>query len=131
MATVRKRASLLTSAEQNLYRNGITQLIDSGFDGQLVALHGDMSHDQHGGMGAIGRQPASRPGTAISCSRSNESYRASIPSQAFRTGTGPPSEDCHPGWTTSCRPCRSGSRNPIQVRRSIGRRCRLPRGLGG
>jgi hypothetical protein len=37
MATTRKRSSALTTAEQNRYRDGVTQLIESGFYGQLVA----------------------------------------------------------------------------------------------
>jgi tyrosinase len=128
MATVRKRASVLTSAEQNLYRNGITQLIDSGFYGQLVALHGDMSHDQHGGMGAIGTQrflPWHRD-FLLQLERELQGLDpvASIPywDWTAQRGVPPWKDDFLPTVPVP------GRRNPIQVRRSIGRRGRLPAG---
>lgn len=53
---VRKRASALTPAEQQRYVNGVTTLIANGTYGQLVAIHADMQHMQHGSMGSIGRE---------------------------------------------------------------------------
>lgn len=53
--TVRKRATKLTKAEQNRFKDVITQLINNGTYGQLVGIHADMSHDMHS-MDAAGRQ---------------------------------------------------------------------------
>ncbi len=55
---VRKKASATTVAEQNRYLNVVTQLINGPGNryGNLVAVHADMSHNMHGGMGQIGEQ---------------------------------------------------------------------------
>ena len=73
MATKRKAASALTAAEQTAYQDTIGQLIQTGAYGSLVAIHGDMNHDQHGSMGPVGAErflPWHRdflvPGTAVS-----------------------------------------------------------------
>jgi tyrosinase len=56
MATVRKRASGMTRIEQDRFKNVISQLISDGSYGQLVLIHSDMSHDQHGSMEPVGTQ---------------------------------------------------------------------------
>ena len=56
MATKRKAASALTAAEQTAYQDTIGQLIQTGACGSLVAIHGDMNHDQHGSMGPVGAE---------------------------------------------------------------------------
>ena len=56
MATKRKAASELTAAEQTAYHDTIGQLIQTGAYGSMVAIHGDMSHDQHGSMGPTGAE---------------------------------------------------------------------------
>ena len=53
---VRKRATQMTGAEKERFRNVITASIQSGTYGQLVAHHADMMHNMHGGMGFVGRQ---------------------------------------------------------------------------
>ena len=47
----------MTAAEQNRYKNTITQLLANPMNpyGKLVAIHGDMGHDMHG-MDATGEQ---------------------------------------------------------------------------
>jgi tyrosinase len=126
MATTRKPASALTSAEQSRYRNGVTQLIESGFYGQLVAIHSDMSHDQHGGMGAIGTERFLPWHRDFLLQLERELQRAdpnaSIPywDWSVQRGVPPWMEDFLPTVPVP------GRRNPIQVRRSTGRRGRLP-----
>lgn len=128
MTTPRKRASALTGAEQTRYRTGVTQLIESGFYGQLVALHGDMSHDQHGGMGAIGTQRFLPWHRDFLLQLERELQRrdsaASIPYWDWTT------QRAVPHWMEDFLPAVPvpGRRNPIQVRRSTGRRGRLPAG---
>jgi tyrosinase len=57
---IRKRASAMTVAEQNRFKNVMTQLINAPSDpnpyGIMVGHHAVMSHNMHGSMGAIGRQ---------------------------------------------------------------------------
>lgn len=53
---VRKRESKITDSERQLFRSVLSTLIANGIYGNLVAIHEDMNHNQHGGMGAIGRQ---------------------------------------------------------------------------
>lgn len=59
MATIRKSAFALTPTERNLYISVINQL-NSGpaptVYAQFVALHRDMSHRMHTGMGSVGKQ---------------------------------------------------------------------------
>jgi tyrosinase len=55
---LRKEASTLTAAESGRYKNAITQMLADPTNpyGKLVAIHGNMAHHQHGGMGAAGTQ---------------------------------------------------------------------------
>ena len=46
----RKNAKNLSTAEQTNFINGITKLINNFTYGELVAVHGDMSHNMHAGM---------------------------------------------------------------------------------
>jgi tyrosinase len=126
MATTRTRASTLTAAEQDRYRDGITRLIDDGFYGRLVAVHSDMSHDQHGGMGAIGTErflPWHRD-FLLQLERELQRHdaAASIPYWDWAV------DRALPAWMDDVLPTVPvpGRRNPVQVRRSIGRRGRLP-----
>ena len=53
----RKEASALTGAEQKSYVNTVKQMLGDPANpyGKLVAIHGNMSHNQHG-MNAVGTQ---------------------------------------------------------------------------
>ncbi len=53
---VRKKATAMTAAEKQRYKDVITTLIGNGTYGQLASHHADMSHNMHGSMGAVGRQ---------------------------------------------------------------------------
>ena len=53
---VRKKATAMTAAEKQRYKDVITTLIGNGTYGQLASFHADMSHNMHGSMGAVGRQ---------------------------------------------------------------------------
>ena len=50
---IRKRATKMTAAERQRFRNVITTLIQNGTYGQLVSHHGDMSHNMHS-MNSVG-----------------------------------------------------------------------------
>ncbi|MGH7774205.1 MAG: tyrosinase family protein [Candidatus Binatia bacterium] len=52
---VRKRATKMTSAEKQRFRDVITTLINNGTYGQLVSHHADMSHNMHS-MNPVGQQ---------------------------------------------------------------------------
>lgn len=56
--TTRKEASSLTTAERNRYKNVIQQMLadPSNPYGKMVAIHGNMMHNMHGGMNAAGTQ---------------------------------------------------------------------------
>jgi tyrosinase len=53
---VRKRATQMTDAEEERFRDVITALIQNGTYGQLVSHHANMMHNMHGSMGFVGRQ---------------------------------------------------------------------------
>jgi len=53
---VRKRASAMTTAEQQRFVNTITQLNLSGEYGKIVAIHANMMHRMHSSMGPVGNQ---------------------------------------------------------------------------
>jgi len=53
---VRKRASQMTDAEKQRFRDVITSLIQNGTYGQLVSHHANMMHNMHSSMGFVGRQ---------------------------------------------------------------------------
>jgi len=125
MATIRKNASSLSVAEQNVFVNCINQLIQSGAYGELVAIHGDMSHDQHGGMGPIGTQrflPWHRDFLL-----KLEQQMQAINQSAFIPYWNWGEERTLPTWVNGFQPSVAvpSRRNPIQVRRSLGRRGRL------
>lgn len=126
MATVRKRASAMSKPEQDRFKTIITQLIDNGAYGQLVAIHADMRHDQHGGMGPVGTErflPWHRDFL-----RQLEHGMQDIDAAAFVPYWRWTHDRTVPAWLVNFLPSVSvpGRRNPIQVRRSLGRRGRLP-----
>jgi tyrosinase len=53
---VRKRATRMTEAEKERFRNVITTLIQNGTYGELVGHHANMMHNMHSSMGFVGRQ---------------------------------------------------------------------------
>lgn len=126
MATVRKRASAMSRAEQDRYKNVITRLIDSGAYGQLVLIHVDLSHDQHGSMGPTGTQrflPWHRDFLL-----KLEAQMQAIDAAAFIPYWRWTTDRAVPAWLATFQPAVPipGRRTPIQVRRSLGRRGRLP-----
>lgn len=126
MATIRKNASALTPAEQTDYQGTITQLIQSGAYGALVAIHGDMSHDQHGSMGPTGAErflPWHRDFlTRLEAQMQALTPNSFIPYWDWTQDRGVPA------WIGSFVPLVTvpGRRHPIHVRRSLGRHGRLP-----
>jgi tyrosinase len=123
---VRKSATATTAQEQQRYVQGITSLIASGFYGQLVAIHSDMSHDQHGSMGPIGTQrflPWHRDFLL-----KLEQQLQQLDPQAFVPYWNWTQDRAIPAWMANVLPTVPvpGRRNPIVVRRSLGRRGRLP-----
>ncbi len=126
MATVRKSAGALSPAEQQRYQTTVTQLIESGAYGELVRIHGDMSHDQHGSMGPTGAQrflPWHRD-FLLQLERQMQALDAAafVPYWDWTVERG------LPPWMANFRPSVivPGRRNPIQVRRSLGHHGRLP-----
>lgn len=122
---VRKRASQLTTQEQQLYIQGVTNLIQSGAYGQLVAIHADMRHMQHGSMGPIGRQrflPWHRD-FLLQLERQLQGLDANafIPYWDWAT------DRSLPGWIAGFQPAVQvpGVRHPVQIHRSLGRHGRL------
>ncbi len=126
MTTIRKNASSLTATEQARYRKTITQLIKSGAYGALVAIHGDMSHDQHGSMGPIGAErflPWHRDFL-----RKLEVQMQAINSKAFIPYWDWTQDRSIPAWMSTFKPVVPvpGKTNPLHVGRSLGKHGRLP-----
>jgi len=123
---VRKRASALARPEQQRYITSVTALIANGTYGRLVAVHADMSHMQHGSMGAIGRQrflPWHREYL-----RQFEQALQDVDVQAFVPYWRWENDRAFPTWLGQFHPDVTvpGVRHPIQVHRSLGRHGRLP-----
>jgi len=123
---VRKRASAMSVAEQTRFKNVVTQLIGNGSYGRLVAIHGDMSHDQHGGMGPVGTErflPWHRDFLL-----KFEAQMQALDPASFVPYWRWTNERTVPSWLATFLPTVPvpGRRNPVQVRRSLGRRGRLP-----
>ncbi len=122
----RKRASQLTPAEQQRYVTGVSTLIQNGSYGQLVAIHADMQHMQHGGMGPIGRErflPWHRDFL-----RKFEQELQALDAQACVPYWQWTDDRVIPAVVATVLPTVPvpGVRNPIHVHRSLGRRGRLP-----
>lgn len=122
---VRKRASALTPGEQQRYLSGVTTLIQNGSYGQLVAIHADMQHMQHGSMGPIGRQrflPWHRDFL-----RKLEQQLQALDAQAFVPYWQWTDDRTVPTWLATLLPTVPvpGVRTPIHVHRSLGRHGRL------
>lgn len=123
---VRKSASSLSPAEQQRYTEGVTQLIANGAYGQLVAIHADMRHDQHGSMGPTGTErflPWHRDFLL-----QFEKALQGLDANAFVAYWDWTVERTVPAWLANFHPDVPvpGRRSPIVVRRSLGRRGRLP-----
>ena len=122
---VRKRASQLATQEQQRYLNGITALIQNGSYGQLVAIHADMRHVQHGAMGPIGRQrflPWHRDFLL-----QLERQLQGIDQQTFIPYWDWADDRTIPAWLATFEPMVPvpGVRQPLHVHRSLGRHGRL------
>jgi tyrosinase len=123
---IRKSAASLSATEQQRFTHGITQLIASGSYGQLVAIHSDMRHDQHGSMGPTGTErflPWHRDFLL-----KFEQELQGLDAGAFVPYWPWTDDRTVPGWLVNFHPDVPvpGRRNPIHVRRSLGRRGRLP-----
>ena len=126
MATKRKAASELTAAEQTAYHDTIGQLIQTGAYGSLVAIHGDMNHDQHGSMGPVGAErflPWHR----------DFLLKLEVQLQTLNPNSFIPywdwtQERAIPAWMGHFLPVVpvAGRKHPIHVRRSLGKHGRLP-----
>lgn len=126
MATIRKNASALTTAEQTVYHDTITEMIQSRVYGALVAIHGDMSHDQHGSMGPTGAErflPWHRDFLL-----KLETQMQALKHNSFIPYWDWTQDRAIPAWMGSFLPVVSvlGRKNPIHVRRSLGKHGRLP-----
>jgi len=124
--TVRQRASAIGPAEQQRYTTVLTDLINSGAYGDLVRIHGDMRHDQHGSMGAAGVQrflPWHRDFLL-----KLEQQMQAIDGAAFIPYWRWSTDRVAPPWLANFMPSVAvpGRRNPLQVRRHIGRHGQLP-----
>jgi tyrosinase len=124
--TVRKDASSLTPVEQQRYVTGVTHLIGNGIYGQLVAIHADMSHLQHGSMGPVGTErflPWHRDFLL-----KFERALKDLDPQAFVPYWRWTKDRAVPSWLASVLPTVAvpGIRRPLHVRRSLGRHGRLP-----
>ncbi|MGI9146659.1 MAG: tyrosinase family protein [Chloroflexota bacterium] len=125
----RKRASQLAQAEQQRFVSGVNSLIQNGTYGQLVAIHSDMQHMQHGSMGPIGRErflPWHRDFL-----RKFEQALQALDAQSFVPYWQWTDDRTIPSFLATVLPAVSvpGVRNPIHVHRSLGRRGRLPSGF--
>jgi len=122
---IRKSASKTTTQEQQRFTQLISQLIANGRYGQLVAIHADMSHDQHGSMGAVGAE------RFLSWHRDfllqMEREMQQIDAAAFIPYWNWAADRTVPSWLADFHPDVPvpGRRHPLQVRRSLGRRGRL------
>ncbi len=122
---IRKSASKTTAQEQQRVTQLITQLIGSGRYGELVAIHADMSHDQHGSMGPTGTE------RFLSWHRDFllqlERELQQLDAAAFIPYWNWTADRTVPSWLATFHPAVSvlGRRTPLQVRRSLGRRGRL------
>lgn len=126
MATKRKAASALTAAEQTAYQDTIDQLIQTGAYGSLVAIHGDMNHDQHGSMGPVGAE------RFLSWHR-DFLLKLELQLQTLNPNSFIPywdwtQERAIPAWMGHFLPVVpvAGRKHPIHVRRSLGKHGRLP-----
>src|SRR5690348_14722650 len=123
---VRKDAFTLSAQEQQRYVQAVTQLINNGAYGQLVAIHVDMRHDQHGSMGPVGAErflPWHRDFLL-----KLEQQMQAIDPQAFIPYWKWTDDRAVPPWLANVLPAVQvpGRTQPIQVRRSLGRHGRLP-----
>jgi tyrosinase len=122
---IRKSASKTTTQEQQRFTQLISQLIANGRYGQLVAIHADMSHDQHGSMGAVGAE------RFLSWHRDFllrlEREMQQVDAAAFIPYWNWAADRTVPSWLADFHPDVPvpGRRHPLQVRRSLGRRGRL------
>src|SRR5690348_2853880 len=129
MATTRKNASALTPTEQAAYHDTVTQLIASGAYGTLVAIHADMSHDQHGSMGPTGAE------RFLSWHRDFllklESQMQHLNAAAFVPYWDWTQDRGIPSWMSGFQPQVPvpNRTHPIHVRRSLGKHGRLPAAL--
>jgi tyrosinase len=109
-----------------LYVNGIQALIADGTYGRLVAIHGDMSHDQHGSMGPTGAERFLPWHRAFL--RQLEAALQQRDAQAFIPYWNWADDRGVPAWLDGFLPQVPvpGRSQPILVRRSRGRHGRLP-----
>jgi tyrosinase len=123
---VRKNAAQLSPQEEQRYTQVVTQLINNGAYGQLVAIHADMRHDQHGSMGPVGAERF-LPWHRDFLLKLEQQMQALDP-QAFIPYWKWTDTRAVPAWLASFLPAVpiAGRTHPIQVRRSLGRHGRLP-----
>lgn len=125
LVTQRKNSSSLSPVEQAAYHDGVTQLVASGAYADLVRIHADIRHDQHGGMAPSG---AAR---FLSWHRDFllklESQLQAINGLAFIPYWDWAADRGLPSWVAPFLPVvpMPTRRNPIRVQRSLGRSGRL------